>query len=64
MVDVLGAVVGVEASDGEGESQEQTLQDGEQEALADAQGGGDELKRGHLIEVGRFEALKFTIMLR
>ena len=58
MVDVLGAVVAVEAVDGEGEGLDEVLQDGEEEALADALDGADKLELGDFVDgVDEVEAL-------
>ena len=46
VVDVPGAVVGMEAADGEGEGEGQRFQDGQQEAFADADLGGPRLADG------------------
>ena len=50
VVDVLGAVVGVEAEDGEREGQQQALEQRQEEALRDADRGADELVLGDLVD--------------
>ena len=58
MVDVLAAVVGVEAEDGEREGQQQALEQRQQEALRDADDGADELELGDLVDqVDQVDAL-------
>ena len=50
VVDLLGAVVGVEPPDGEGEGEDEPFQDGQEETFAIALGGGDELELGDLVD--------------
>ena len=50
VVDVLGAVVGVEAEDAEREGQQQALEQRQQEAFGDAVHGADELVLGDLVD--------------
>ena len=58
VVDVLAAVVGVEAEDGERERQQQALEQRQQEALGDADDGADELVLGDLVDqVDQVQAL-------
>jgi hypothetical protein len=66
VVDVLGAIVGVEGADGEGKGEDQLFQGREQVALADPFGGGDELKLGDLIdgvdEIQALDAIQITLV--
>lgn len=48
LVDVLLAIIGVEAVDFEGECLDEGLEDREQEAFGDALDGADELELGDL----------------
>ena len=58
MVDVLAAVVGVEAEDREREGQQQAFEQRQQEALGDADHGADELELGDLVDqVDQVDAL-------
>ena len=58
VVDVLGAVVGVEAEDAEREGQQQAFEERQQEALRDGGGRADELVLGDLVdEVDQEQAL-------
>ena len=58
VVDVLAAVVGVEAEDREREGQQQALEQRHQEALGDADHGADELELGDLVDqVDQVDAL-------
>ena len=50
VVDVLAAVVGVEAEDGEREGPQQALEQRQKEALRDADRGADELVLGDLVD--------------
>ena len=50
VVDLLAAVVGVEAEDREREGQQQALEQRHQEALGDAGHGADELELGDLVD--------------
>ena len=52
VVDVLAAVVGVEAEDAEREGPQQALEQRQQEALGDADRGADELVLGDLVDQG------------
>ncbi len=58
VVDVLAAVVGVEAEDGEGEQPEEAFEDRDQEALGDGRDGADVLELGDLVDdVDQVDAL-------
>ena len=49
-VDVLGAVVGVEGLDGEGEGGDEVLQQGDHEVLSDAWDGAKVLEPSHFVK--------------
>ncbi|WP_420635202.1 hypothetical protein [Candidatus Palauibacter sp.] len=58
VVDVLGAVVGVEALDAEGEGRREVFEDGREEVLGDADDGADVLELGDPVDdVERVQAL-------
>ena len=66
VVDVLRAVVGVEAAANKGKGQDEAFQDGKQEAFADALDGSDELKLGDLVdgvdEIQSFDAIQVALV--
>ena len=68
VVDVLAAVVGVEAEDGEREGQQQALEQRQQEALRNADHGADELELGDLVDkvdqVDAFDAVAVALVHR
>ena len=66
VVDVLGAVVGVEVPDGKGKDQDEPFQDRQQEAFADPPDGSDELELGDLVDgidqVRPFDAVQVALL--